>query len=166
MNGTLNKKIHAAAGQLAGRNDAHRVAKEKAKELFGVESLADLSDAQGEALLLKLNKEQRTSEDQLRAARQIITGEEIITPGQIGYARDLFRELGWSQRYVGEFVWNRYQEMNWKTMPKRKAIGMIKVLQQRLQSKKNSAKREAQSAQVRASHDSPQLEKEGTQDGR
>lgn len=162
MDANLNRKIHAAAGQLAGREQAHEVAKAKARELFGVESLRDLSDDQAEALLLKLNKEQRSSEDQLRAARQIITGEATITPGQIGYARDLFRELGWSQRYIGEFVWNRYQEMNWKAMPKRKAIGMIKILQKRLQSKQKGAMRSAQGADTTAAEESPQLERTGT----
>ena len=136
MDGNMNRKIHAAAGRIAGRANAHQAAKEKASDLFGVASLRDLSNDQAHALLLKLNADRVSQESQVRAAREIITGEKTITPPQVAYAASLFRQLGWSDEYVGKFAWNRYQESIWKAMPEWKAIRMIGVLQKRLQGKK------------------------------
>jgi len=133
----LNRKLHAVASKLVGQEEAHEFLHDLAKNLFGVDTMRKLTDQEGLIMLEILTG--RGGENLVKQALMLINEhreEDFISDKQVRLIERLVEELGWSEDYLRRLVWARYNEYNWRYMPKWKAVRLIAYLISRNRNKK------------------------------
>lgn len=141
MNAKNNRILHALAGELVTQDYAHQYLKVMAGELFNRQSTKDLTDAEANKIAEKLRKEINSQRLGLYNARN--EGIEIITVKQVIIAKQLQRELGWSDEYMHKLLQQRYVEDRIETMPSWKAIRLINYLIERKRKNKKEERKNA-----------------------
>ncbi len=125
MKAELNRKLHAAATALVGKERAHEMLHLTIEQApFFKDSLSELSDKEAEALLEGFEKQIKIRGKQVNAA----LGEPgLLSEAQLKYINDMINELGWSENYVATVLKNRWQIYD-KRVEKLSAYHAIKVI--------------------------------------
>ena len=138
MKAELNRKLHAAAGELTDKKTAHETLHMIIEQKpYYKDSVSDLSDEEGKVLLEAIEKQVRLNKLQVSNA---LGQPVLISASQLKYARDMIIELEWSDAYIATVLSNRYQhEDTLETMTSAKAVKLVAYLKNRLQHKKADA---------------------------
>jgi hypothetical protein len=144
MHPTLNRKLHRVAGDYAGDpKRAHEIVKLFARQEFGVESVAHLTNAQAQELMRRMRASRVEQVHRARLLANDMTDEEASITQQ-RYIRDLQTKLGWSDAYMEKLLQNRWGEFcdpSQRTIahiPRWIAVRLIALMRQRLTSKHHS----------------------------
>lgn len=143
MHPTLNKRLHRVAGDYAGdTKQAHQIVKLFAREELGVESVADLTNAQAQELIRLMRAARNHAMYNIKNATGSDLDEEA-SERQRSYIADLQKQLGWSEKYMNALIKNRWgtwlhpSQQTLTMVPRWVAVRLIALMRQRLTSKQH-----------------------------
>lgn len=143
MHAALNRKLHVVAAEFGGPARAHEIVKLFAREELGVESVAQLTNAQAQELIKLIRAARNDAQWNVRFAIGDDT-DEPMSARQRAYLADLKAKLNWSDEYMNTLITNRWGEylhhsqQTIATLPRWAAVRLIALMKQRVQSKQST----------------------------
>lgn len=134
MSGEMNRKLHAAATELVGKESAHEALHLIIQQPpFECESLSDLSNKQAEALLKGLEEQNRLRKKQVQSA---LGQQAFISQRQLDYVRDMKAQLNWSDEYFWDLLEQKYEHTEpLGRLLAFKAVRLVKMMKERVEKK-------------------------------
>ncbi len=131
----LNRKLHAAAGELTDKKQAHETLHMIIEgHPYYKESVSELTELEGRQLLTAIETKVKELKKQVTNA---LGQPVLISEKQLRYAQDMFIELGWSEAYIVTLLHDRYQhEDGLTTLTSAKAVRLVAYLEGRIKSKR------------------------------